>query len=170
MLPVKVFSACQKEIKLNSHWCLAFHGSIRDFTGFGPVKWCSASSGVVVTDHEVRALDLEKESNCARAFNFYCAHLCSYYLINWLLRSQLLISLKMKFFHDAVWCLVAFLLFFIISYTSAFQYHSWVIMQESPTLIKLNCLFVKMSFYCGVGAAAHIHTICSHADFPFFNF
>lgn len=49
MLPVKDFSACQKEIKFNSHWCLAFHGNIQDFTGFGPVKWCSASTGVVVT-------------------------------------------------------------------------------------------------------------------------
>lgn len=77
----------------------------------------------------------------------------------------------MKFFNDAVWwCLAALLLFFIISYISAFQYHSQVITQENPMLIKLNWLFVKMKFYCGVGAAAHIHTICSHAHFPFFNF
>lgn len=77
----------------------------------------------------------------------------------------------MKFFNDAVWCLAAFLLFFFItSYTSAFPYHGWVIMQENPMLIKLTRFYIKMSFYCGIRAAAHIHAICSHADFPFFNF
>lgn len=45
----------------------------------------------------------------------------------------------MKFFNHAVWwCLATLLLFFIISYISAFQYHSQVIMQENPMLIKLN--------------------------------
>lgn len=118
----------------------------------------------------VRVFDLEKESNRTSALNFDHALLRSYHLRNWLLRPWLLILLKMKFFNDVVWCLVAFLLFAVISYTSAFQYNSWVIMQENPVLIKLNCLFIKMSFYRSVGAAAHIHTICSHTDFPFFNF
>ena len=63
MLPVKVFPACQKQGKLNGHWCLAFRGSIRGFTRFGPAKGCSASLGLVVTGHGVRVLDLEKESD-----------------------------------------------------------------------------------------------------------
>lgn len=85
MLPAKIFSACQREIKLSCHWCLTFHVSIQYFTGSGTVQWCLASSGVVVIDCEVRVLDLERV--CTQALNFYHACFCPYYLINRLLRS-----------------------------------------------------------------------------------
>lgn len=58
---------------------------------------------------EVGLLDLG--SDCIQALNFYHACLCSYRLINRLLRTSLLISLKMKFFNDTLSHLVALLLF-----------------------------------------------------------
>lgn len=51
-------------------------------------------------DREVGLLD--SGCDCIQALNFYRVRLCSCYLINRLIRSSLLISLKMKFFNDAL--------------------------------------------------------------------
>lgn len=60
-------------------------------------KMVLSLSGVVVINCEMRVLDLWKESNCIQALNFLPCVSLSCDLINWLLRSQSLFSLKMKF-------------------------------------------------------------------------